>query len=51
MPDIIHRVGIKKPAANVYPALSTIDGLAGWWTSDTTGTSQVGGNITFRFQT
>ena len=42
MVDIVHRVGIKAPAAKVYAALSTIDGLAGWWTKTTTGTSNVG---------
>ena len=50
MIDIIHRVGIKAPAARVYAALSTIDGLAGWWTKTTTGSSKVGGTIAFRFQ-
>jgi len=49
--DIIHRVGIKAPAAKVYAALSTIDGLAGWWTRATTGSSQVGETINFRFHT
>lgn len=48
--DIIHRVGIRAPLSKVYSALSTIDGLAGWWTSDTSGTSQVGKTIEFRFQ-
>ena len=47
--DIIHRVGIKAPAAKVYAARSTIDGLAGWWTKATTGSSKIGGTIAFRF--
>jgi uncharacterized protein YndB with AHSA1/START domain len=51
MADIVHRVGIKAPAAQVYAALSTIAGLAGWWTEATTGRSQVGEVITFRFRT
>ena len=51
MIDIVHRVGIKAPASKVYAALSTIDGLAGWWTTATTGTSKVGEVIGFRFQT
>jgi uncharacterized protein YndB with AHSA1/START domain len=49
--DIIHRVGIKAPAAQVYAALSSIDGLAAWWTRATTGQSQVGGVVAFRFHT
>jgi uncharacterized protein YndB with AHSA1/START domain len=48
--DIIHRVGIKAPAAQVYAALATIEGLAGWWTQDTSGSSQPGGHIAFRFR-
>lgn len=49
MVDIIHRVGIKAPASKVYAALSTIDGLTGWWTRKTTGDSGVGRTIAFRF--
>ncbi len=51
MVDIVHRIGVKAPVSKVYAALSTIDGLAGWWTKDTTGSSKVGGNIAFRFRT
>ncbi|CAN7223875.1 SRPBCC family protein [Rhizobacter sp. LjRoot28] len=50
MVDIVHRVGIKAPVSAVYAALATIDGLAGWWTRETTGRSQAGGRITFRFR-
>lgn len=28
--DIVHRIGIRAPAAQVHAALATIDGLAGW---------------------
>lgn len=49
--DIVHRIGIKAPASNVYAALSTIDGLAGWWTTATAGSSKPDGVITFRFHT
>jgi uncharacterized protein YndB with AHSA1/START domain len=51
MVDIVHRVGIKAPASKVYSALSTVDGLAGWWTTATTGSPEVGGDIAFRFFT
>ncbi len=31
MPDILHKVGIKSSSVNdVYKALATIEGLAGW---------------------
>src|SRR5690606_13685302 len=32
-------------------ALSTIDGLAGWWTRDTTGSAKAGGGLAFRCHT
>jgi uncharacterized protein YndB with AHSA1/START domain len=50
MVDIIHRVGIKAPPAEVYAALATVEGVAGWWTTDATGVSKVGGTTIFRFQ-
>jgi uncharacterized protein YndB with AHSA1/START domain len=49
MADIIHRVGIKAPISKVYKALSTVEGVAGWWTKETTGVSQPGGAIEVRF--
>ncbi len=49
MTDIIHRVGIRAPASKVYAALSTIEGLSGWWTKDTTGAARLGGTIEFSF--
>lgn len=49
MVDIIHRVGIKAPAANVYAALATVEGVAGWWTRETTGVSSPGETIHFEF--
>jgi uncharacterized protein YndB with AHSA1/START domain len=47
--DIVHRVGIKAPASKVYAALSTIDGLAGWWTERTSGNARIDGILAFRF--
>jgi Activator of Hsp90 ATPase homolog 1-like protein len=49
MPDILHRVGIRSSTRDAYKALGTIDGLAGWWTSTTSGESRVGGKIRFQF--
>lgn len=47
MVDILHRVGIVAPREKVYAALTTVEGLAGWWTSDTTGDPESA--LEFRF--
>ncbi len=50
MVDILHKVGIKSSSLGaVYRALTTLEGLSGWWTSTTHGESKVGGVIEFRF--
>ncbi|HET9141546.1 SRPBCC domain-containing protein [Actinophytocola sp.] len=50
MVDILHSVGIKSPAAPVYAALTSVEGLSGWWTTDTRGDGDaLGGEIQFRF--
>jgi uncharacterized protein YndB with AHSA1/START domain len=49
MVDILHRVGIKSSVDKVYTALTTRDGLAGWWTTDTQGDGKAGGTLKFRF--
>ena len=50
MVDILHKVGIKTPSDDrVFDALTTTEGLAGWWTEDTTGDAAEGGTILFRF--
>jgi hypothetical protein len=50
MPDIVHRIGIKAPGSKVSAAVSSADGVAGWWTKETTGTSKSGGSIDARFR-
>jgi uncharacterized protein YndB with AHSA1/START domain len=48
--DILHKVGIKSSSQDdVYKALTTVEGLSGWWTNDTRGESKVGGVLQFRF--
>jgi uncharacterized protein YndB with AHSA1/START domain len=47
MVDILHRVGIAAVPEKVYEALTTIDGLAAWWTTDTTG--EPNSSLCFRF--
>lgn len=49
MVDILHRVGIKSSTEAVYKALTTREGLAGWWTNNTQGEGKVGGVLQFRF--
>ncbi len=50
MVDILHRVGVRAPSPEkVYEALTTVDGLASWWTRDTTGSAEVGDVLQFRF--
>jgi hypothetical protein len=49
MPDILHRIGVLAPLADVRRALATTAGLAGWWTSDTSGDAEPGGKLAFRF--
>ena len=49
MTDIIHRVGIKASSEKVYQALSTVEGIAGWWTEHTSGISEIGNTIVVQF--
>jgi uncharacterized protein YndB with AHSA1/START domain len=49
MVDILHRIGVTSSPDDVYAALATVDGLAGWWTEDTKGDGKIGGVIRFRF--
>ena len=50
MVDILHRIGVEASTPErVYEALTTVDGLAGWWTDDTKGSSRVGDVLAFRF--
>lgn len=50
MVDILHRVGMKDASPQaVYEALTTVDGLAAWWTEDTSGNGETGGKLEFRF--
>ena len=51
MSEILHKITIAAPKDAVYRALSTVDGLAAWWTTTTTGESAPGQRIEFRFGT
>jgi uncharacterized protein YndB with AHSA1/START domain len=49
MVDILHRVGIGAKPEKVFEALTTIQGLADWWTTGTKGEAGKGGTIDFGF--
>ncbi|MEV1143866.1 SRPBCC domain-containing protein [Micromonospora sp. NPDC049799] len=50
MVDIVHRIGVAgSTTEKVYAAITTLEGLSGWWTEKTTGDTGVGGVIQFRF--
>ena len=50
MADILHRIGVEHSSPQrAYDALSTLDGLSGWWAEKTTGDTEPGGVIEFRF--
>ena len=49
MPDILHKIDVRSSPAATYAALTTLDGLSGWWTTTTKGNPEVGGTIAFRF--
>jgi len=51
MIDIIHRVGIRAPAGQVYMALATVAGIASWWTKEARGVSAPGETIELDFST
>lgn len=49
MVDIRHRVGITASPQQVYEALTTKEGLSGWWTRDVRGEEHEGGKLEFYF--
>jgi len=49
MADIMHLMTIEAPAYRVYEALTTAEGVRGWWTPDADLDPAVGGVGTFRF--
>jgi uncharacterized protein YndB with AHSA1/START domain len=50
MLTIRHKIGIKESKEKIFNAISTEEGLSGWWTQDTQADGHdVGGNIRFSF--
>jgi len=48
MPDILHRVGIAADPARIHKALTTVEGIRAWWSTDTHGEASEGGAFQFR---
>lgn len=49
MRKILHAVDIQASPDRVYGALTTQEGLGGWWTTDVNADVREGGRIEFRF--
>jgi hypothetical protein len=49
MSDILHRVGVSSRPEEAFEALTTIDGLRGWWVAEAEGDPRPGGTIDFGF--
>jgi len=49
MVNIVHKIGIKAPLSKVYAAVSSVEGIAGWWTRETSGDAQLGGTVNVLF--
>src|SRR2546426_2426364 len=48
--DLIHRISIAAPAEKIYRALTTEEGIKGWWTTDVKMDAHAGGKAVFGFQ-
>lgn len=49
MQVITHAITIDAPRSKVYDAITTTDGLEGWYAQHVEGTPQAGGELTFSF--
>ena len=49
MPNICLTFGTTTPAPKILDALTSLDGLAAWWTQETTGDPTLGGTVEFTF--
>jgi uncharacterized protein YndB with AHSA1/START domain len=49
MADLSHQVPIDAPAAKVYAAIATQNGMRNWWTADTQMEERTGGKAEFGF--
>ena len=49
MPNITHTISTSVAINEALPAITTLDGLNSWWTTETTGDPLEGGILAFRF--
>ena len=49
MPNVCLTIGTTAPASRVLGMINSIEGLRQWWTPQTTGSTEVGGVLEFRF--
>jgi len=49
MVNIQHNFKVKAPVSKVYEAITQIDGLRNWWTTDVTGSPANNGELRFGF--
>jgi len=49
MPNITHTISTPADIGTVMEAITSLDGLQKWWTTDTQGDPKTGGLIEFRF--
>ncbi len=47
MPDILHRVGIAAEPLRIFEALSSMEGIRGWWDADAQGDATEGSAFDF----
>ena len=50
MSSIKHLFHINTPREKVFKTLTTVDGIANWWTVETNGDAKEGGTLEFRFK-
>ncbi len=47
--DYARRLAFRSPRESVYEAITTLDGLRGWWTTRVSGDASLGGEMRFEF--
>jgi len=50
VPDYFQRVDVHATPATIFDAITTIEGLRGWWTPIVSGSTDVGSDVRFDFE-